>query len=182
MFEGKTSKANAYEILASRMCWRFFRIFRRKEGERPGFFSSGPGSRAKKKLFLGGFKDESKKNRSVKMKRISITLALLLIVSDSCNVEGCTTILVGKRATADGSVLHGTMKTWALRQWGGLVCTAASHEQGKKIQVPYVALDLPASTLRYWHREMPTFVRLGIASETRPYDSVLVGMNELVSP
>ena len=116
------------------------------------------------------------------MKRMSIALALLLLFSlIPVMSEGCTTILVGKRATADGSVLHGHNEDMGFTAVGRLWSVpAASHEQGKKIQVPYVALDLPASTLRYWASgNAYGSSGLGIASETRPYDSVLVGMNEL---
>ena len=116
------------------------------------------------------------------MKRMSITIALLLIFSlIPAMSEGCTTILAGKKATADGSVLHGHNEDMGFTAVGRLwPVPAASHEQGKKIQVPYVELDLPASTLRYWASgNAYGSSGLGIASETRPYDSVLVGMNEL---
>ncbi len=101
------------------------------------------------------------------MKRMSIALALLLLFSlIPVMSKAALRFLSGKELRQTALFFMGTMKTWALRQWGGFGLYRQSHEQGKKIQVPYVALDLPASTLRYWDREMPT-VRPGLALRPR---------------
>ncbi|MGI6791358.1 C69 family dipeptidase [Aminivibrio sp.] len=94
--------------------------------------------------------------------------------------EGCTTILVGKNATADGSVLHGHNEDMGFTAVGRLwYVPSLSHKQGDKVKVPYVTLDLPAETFAYWASgNAYGTAGLGIASEMQPYDSVLVGMNE----
>ena len=81
------------------------------------------------------------------MKRIAISLLVLIIFLFPVIAEGCTTILVGKNATADGSVLHGHNEDMGFTAVGRLWhVPAATHKQGDTVNVPYVTLDLPAAT------------------------------------
>jgi dipeptidase len=115
---------------------------------------------------------------------MKIRIAVLLLVAVFCGVpapsEGCTTILVGKNATADGAVLHGHNEDMGFTAVGRLWSVAGNaHGQGEKVDVPYVKLDVPSVTYRYWASGNAFGTSgLGIATEARPYDSVLVGMNE----
>lgn len=114
------------------------------------------------------------------MKKSAILLLVLGVFIFPAFSEGCTTILAGKNTTADGSVLHGHNEDMGFTAVGRLwVVLGEEHKQGDKVDVPYVSLDAPASTYRYWASGNAFGTSgLGIASETRPYDSVLVGMNE----
>lgn len=112
--------------------------------------------------------------------RISALLLIFSIFILPTFSEGCTTILVGNSATADGSVLHGHNEDMGFTAVGRFWSVAgSSHKEGEKVEVPYVSLDVPKETYRYWASGNAFGTSgLGIATESRPYDSVLVGMNE----
>ena len=114
------------------------------------------------------------------MKRIAVLLLALSVLVIPALSEGCTTILAGKNATADGSVLHGHNEDMGFTAVGRLWSVpGGSHKQGDTVEVPYVALGVPAVTYRYWASGNAFGTSgLGIAAESRPYDAVLVGMNE----
>lgn len=112
--------------------------------------------------------------------RLPVLLLIMALFFLPAMAESCTTILVGKEATADGAVLHGHNEDMGFTAVGRLWSTPAeTHEAGRTVDVPYVTLDVPEKTYRYWASGNAFGTAgLGIAAESRPYDSVLVGMNE----
>ena len=109
---------------------------------------------------------------------MTILLCLLLLVPLSAIC--CTTILVGKSLTADGSVLHGHNEDMGFVASGRLWSVKAqTHDQGQALKVPYVKIPQVKETYQYWASgNTLSSTGLGVAAETRPYDSVLVGMNQ----
>ncbi len=102
--------------------------------------------------------------------------------------EPCTTILVGKALTADGSVIHAHNEDMGNDAVGRLWAVAPSgHRPGENLEVPYVQLPHAESTHGYWAsgnvlRLSPSggtqgTSGLGTSEQIRPYDSVLVGLN-----
>ena len=92
----------------------------------------------------------------------------------------CTTILVGKSLTEDGSVIHAHNEDMGFSAAGRLWSVgAASHNDGDMIEVPYEKIDQPRETYQYWASgNTLSSTGLGVSAETRPYDSILVGMNQ----
>ncbi len=112
--------------------------------------------------------------------RGSILMLIVILILIPVTSEGCTTILAGKNTTADGSVLHGHNEDMGFTAVGRLwPVPAATHRKGSTVDVPYVSLELPDVTYGYWASGNAFGTSgLGIAAESRSYDSVLVGMNE----
>lgn len=115
----------------------------------------------------------------MKLRGLILFLFLLVLLIPATS-EGCTTILAGKGTTADGSVLHGHNEDMGFSAVGRLwPAPPAVHRKGSTVEVPYVSLELPDATYGYWASGNAFGTSgLGIAAESRPYDSVLVGMNE----
>ncbi len=93
---------------------------------------------------------------------------------------GCTTVLIGKTLTADGSVIHAHNEDMGNEAVGRLWSVeAADHAEGRMLTVPYVDLDQAQRTFGYWAAGNALGATgLGASNETRAYDSVLVGLNE----
>jgi dipeptidase len=108
----------------------------------------------------------------------SLLLCILLFV----NVTGfsCTTILVGKGLTSDASVMHAHNEDMGFNAVGRLWhVNAASHKLGATINVPYVTLKQPQHTHAYWASGNADATEgLDILAQSKPYDSILVGMNQ----
>ena len=96
------------------------------------------------------------------------------------DAEACTTILVGKSATADGSVLLAHNEDMGLEAAGRLWTTPARNFKKRgHIKVPYVSVTRPDETYAYWASGNPEQSSgLGVGAQHRAYDSVLVGMNQ----
>ncbi len=91
----------------------------------------------------------------------------------------CTTVLIGKSLTADGSVIHAHNEDMGNQAVGRLWAVApASHRQGETLQVSYVELPQAENTHGYWASgNAQGAAGLGTSEKIRPYDSVLVGLN-----
>ncbi|MFQ5528251.1 MAG: C69 family dipeptidase [Thermoanaerobaculia bacterium] len=96
------------------------------------------------------------------------------------DASACTTILVGKGLTVDGSILHAHNEDMGNDAVGRLwAVEAGDHFEGQSLQVPYVDLPQVGRTLGYWAAGNALGATgLGASSEARAYDSVLVGLNE----
>ncbi len=111
-------------------------------------------------------------------------LALLLAVIVAtflgpAPVESCTTILVGKSLTADGSVIHAHNEDMGNEAVGRLwAVPSSSHRQGETLRVPYLELPHALASHGYWAAgNAQGATGLGTSEQIRPYDSVLVGLN-----
>ncbi|MEM7355836.1 MAG: C69 family dipeptidase [Acidobacteriota bacterium] len=107
----------------------------------------------------------------------ALTVSSLALALES---DACTTILIGKGLTADGSVIHAHNEDMGNDAVGRLwYSPRASHAKGERFSVPYVELERPAESLGYWASgNADGGVGLGTAAASRPYDSVLVGLNQ----
>lgn len=106
-----------------------------------------------------------------------IVFALLVVPIASYS---CTTVLVGKDMTADGSVIHAHNEDMGPSAVGRLwAVEAATHKTGDTLEVPYVKIPQVEESYQYWASgNALASTGLGISAETRPYDYVLVGMNQ----
>ncbi len=111
--------------------------------------------------------------------RVRILLVGLLVTVGP-PAEACTTILVGRGLTADGSVIHAHNEDMGNEAAGRLWwARRATHPPGTTLAVPYVDLPQAATTLGYWASGNASgAVGLDTAAKHRPYDSILVGLNE----
>lgn len=106
--------------------------------------------------------------------------ALVVSLAFGAPSDACTTILVGKSLSADGSVLHAHNEDMGNEAVGRLWRVPPTrHGEGEAFEVPYVELPQVTETLGYWASgNAQGAVGLGTAGQVRPYDSVLVGLNE----
>jgi dipeptidase len=111
--------------------------------------------------------------------RLLLCAALFFLLAPNPS-PACTTILVGKDLTADGAVLHGHNEDMGFTAVGRLVpMKAATHGETDTLEVPYVTIPQPRETYAYWASGNALGATgLGTVQETRPYDWVLVGMNQ----
>ncbi len=109
-----------------------------------------------------------------------VMLALAAALGGATPAVACTTILIGKALTADGSVIHAHNEDMGNEAVGRLwPVAAARHGGGEALAVPYVELPR-VSTLGYWASgNAQGAAGLATSEEIRPYDSVLVGLNEM---
>lgn len=107
-------------------------------------------------------------------------LALALALASPVVAKACTTVLVGKALTADGSVLHAHNEDMGNDAVGRLWnVPATKHRVGKRFRVPYVELERSIQSFGYWASGNAEGGQgLGVAATSRPYDSVLVGLNQ----
>ncbi len=110
--------------------------------------------------------------------------ALLLFAGASlagpAPAAACTTILIGRSLTADGSVIHAHNEDMGNDAVGRLWwAPPATHAAGATLRVPYVELPQAPATFGYWASgNAQGAAGLGTSGEARPYDSVLVGLND----
>ncbi len=110
-------------------------------------------------------------------------VASFIIVSSWWGPGGssaCTTILIGKDLTADGSVIHAHNEDMGNDAVGRLWFTPPmSYDEGDRFRVPYVELERSPESAGYWASgNAQGGVGLGTAEDARPYDDVLVGLNQ----
>jgi dipeptidase len=115
-----------------------------------------------------------------KLSILAIAVTMFFALCACRDVAACTTILVGKALTADGSVILGHNEDMGLTATGRLWSQQArSFKESVRIEVPYVNLQQPHRIHAYWASGNPKgSVGLGTSTQHRPYDSVLVGMNQ----
>ncbi len=108
------------------------------------------------------------------------TLVLASALASSEVAEACTTVLVGKALTADGSVLHAHNEDMGNDAVGRLwYVPGVKHQAGERFRVPYVELERSVQSAGYWASgNAEGGEGLGVAASLRPYDSVLVGLNQ----
>jgi len=116
-------------------------------------------------------------------KKIQAFLTTLVICSNilsGTKTFACTTILVGKKATADGSVMMGHNEDLGLKTAGRLWWQEAGQFQAESsVEVPYISLPVPETTYSYWASGNARGSNgLGILEEQLPYDDILTGMNQ----
>ena len=108
----------------------------------------------------------------------TVFVALWVAVLDSPAANACTTILIGRSLTADGSVIHAHNEDMGNEAVGRLWSVAPSTVDDGVLEVPYVELRKTPS-LGYWASgNAQGATGLGTAETVRPYDSVLVGLNQ----
>ena len=109
-----------------------------------------------------------------------LSFMIVLASSNPTNLGACTTILVGKNASADGSVMMGHNEDLGLETTGRLWRSDPEYTGPlRSVLVPYVQVTLSAPAFSYWASgNARGSTGLGIFEEYQPYDSVLVGMNE----
>ncbi len=107
-------------------------------------------------------------------------LMVLTVLLDPITSYSCTSVLSGKGVTVDGSVILAHNEDMGFLAAGRLWSVeTATYKPGEMVQVPYVNIHQPEKTYQYWASgNTPASTGLGITAETRPYDSVLVGMNQ----
>lgn len=107
-----------------------------------------------------------------------LTAAVACLVGPP-EADACTTILIGKSLTADGSVIHAHNEDMGNDAVGRLWAAGPSSARGgQPLRVPYV--ELPRTdTYGYWASgNAQGGVGLGTSGKILPYDSVLVGLNQ----
>ena len=109
-----------------------------------------------------------------------VTLMVMALLCVPIASYSCTTVLVGKDVTADGSVMHAHNEDMGPAAVGRLwAVEAVTHKTGETLEVPYVKIPQVEEAYQYW-ASGNAFASsgFGISAETRPYDYVLVGMNQ----
>lgn len=109
----------------------------------------------------------------------SIIALVAVALASAAPARSCTTILIGRSLTADGSVIHAHNEDMGNEAVGRLWATApSSRRPGETLRVPYI--ELPhAESHGYWASgNAQGAAGLGTSEQIRPYDSVLVGLNQ----
>lgn len=106
-------------------------------------------------------------------------IAAVVMLTGPATARACTTILIGRALTADGSVIHAHNEDMGNDAVGRLWAVEATlSREGESLRVPYVELPR-ADTLGYWASgNAQGAAGLGTSEEVLPYDSVLVGLNQ----
>lgn len=117
-------------------------------------------------------------NKNKLMKILLLVLVSFLLISITS--FSCTTILIGKELTVDGSVIHAHNEDMGFTAVGRLwPIKSSSHKAGETLKVSYVSIPQIEQTFQYWASgNALSTTGLGISTEKRPYDAVLVGMNQ----
>lgn len=91
----------------------------------------------------------------------------------------CTTILVGKGLTADGSIIHAHNEDMGNLTVGRLWRINNNKAEDDSTWVPYVTIPNTGKILDYWASGNTKQMSRGELNQTiLPYDNILVGMNE----
>ncbi|MBW2736534.1 MAG: C69 family dipeptidase [Deltaproteobacteria bacterium] len=94
--------------------------------------------------------------------------------------DACTTILIGAELTRERAIIHAHNEEMGAKAVGRLWHRKRAHaDPGTKLSVPYVELAAAPTSLAYWasgNAEQAS--GLGTSEVTRPYDSILVGLNQ----
>ena len=111
------------------------------------------------------------------LKAIKIFLIYFVGVS---SLYPCTTILIGKGLSKDGSILHAHNEDMGQNTVGRLWRTKGNTPTDiDSIWVPYVSLTEPSQKLGYWASGNTRAIQSNELNKvTLPYDNILVGMNE----
>lgn len=115
------------------------------------------------------------------MKKIGWWVVFVIVLGGMPSVgDSCTTLLVGNKATADGSVMHAHNEDMGFTAVGRLWhAPSAVHSAWDSLEVPYVSVPTVIKTHRYWASGNAYTARgLGISEAQKAYDNILVGMNE----
>ncbi len=94
--------------------------------------------------------------------------------------RACTTVLIGRALTADGSVIHAHNEDMGNQAAGRVWWTPPRDYPAEAVlRVPYVELAQAKRTLGYWASgNVEGAVGLGTSTDIHGHDSVLVGLNE----
>ncbi|MDR2527758.1 MAG: C69 family dipeptidase [Synergistaceae bacterium] len=92
----------------------------------------------------------------------------------------CTTIIVGKKLTKDGSIIHAHLEDMGVNAVGKLWrVESCTHKETLALSIPYVEIPQIDKTHAYWASGNADIVAgLGVKHINMPYDNVLVGYNE----
>ncbi len=114
------------------------------------------------------------------MQNKTLLLFITIALFTSFSSLSCTTVLIGKDLTVDGSVIHAHNEDMGASAVGRLWhVDAQTHKKGDLINVPYVKIPNQQNSYSYWASGNANNTSgLDISNETKPYDSVLVGMNQ----
>ncbi len=117
------------------------------------------------------------KDKTTKSIVFQIFLALLFLPIAGYS---CTTILIGSKLTADGSVIHAHNEDMGTSAVGRLwVVQSHSYREGVSLKVPYVTIPQLTQTWQYWASGNAAATEgLGISEGSGSYNSILVGMNQ----
>ena len=108
-----------------------------------------------------------------------IIFSLIILLNSAIGLS-CTTILIGKDLTLSGAVIQAHNEDMGFKSTGRLWhVNATKHKKGATLKVPYLTIPQPKQTNSYWASgNAESSSGLGITGKIRPYDSVLVGMNQ----
>ncbi len=117
-------------------------------------------------------------NPNPRTRTSAAALAVIAALAGPGAASACTTILIGRSLTADGSVIHAHNEDMGNEAVGRLWAVEPSPLSEGTFGVPYVELQrLPS--LGYWASgNVQGTAGLGTSETIRPYDSVLVGLNQ----
>jgi len=128
------------------------------------------------------FRSFHKKNPMAKEKTAKSIVFQILLALLFLPIAGysCTTILIGSKLTADGSVIHAHNEDMGTSAVGRLwTVPSHSYKNGVPLEVPYVTIPQVAQTWQYWASgNAESADGLGISEVSGSYNSILVGMNQ----
>jgi dipeptidase len=104
----------------------------------------------------------------------------VIFLITSLPVLSCTTILIGKNLTIDGSIIHAHNEDMGFSAVGRLWHKdAVTHKSNEVLNVPYVTVPQSLQSYAYWASGNAQATNgLDISKKSKPYDSVLIGMNQ----
>jgi dipeptidase len=106
-------------------------------------------------------------------------LKLLVFYFCGALLYPCTTILVGKGLTADGSIIHAHNEDMGNLTVGRLWRINNFSTEDDSTWVPYVTIPNTGKNLAYWASGNTKQINKDELNQTMlPYDNILVGMNE----
>ena len=114
------------------------------------------------------------------MNKNGLIILIITLLFVTITGHSCTTILIGKGLTINGAIIHAHNEDMGFAAVGRLWhVSAATHKTGETLDVPYVTIPQPKQSHAYWASgNAQATSGLNISRKTKPYDSVLVGMNQ----